>query len=172
MGFVSGIIIIFLFYRTRVSSNIYDLFFGSSKYWPLSSWNFDLPLENYFATLIYCSNYSTSIWNCATLRYSLLWLLCYCNVFIGNFTACNVLAASTSEPFTLRNYGRRINCTYVALYPGTVQVIALGVGVSNFLGSVRTTETGTLRKVCTTLSLIVPLSDLCFQTYTDWSKCW
>nr|XP_034190686.1 corticotropin-releasing factor-binding protein [Osmia lignaria] len=66
--------------------------------------------------------------------------------FIKNPRPCNVLATRISEPFTLRNYGRRINCTYVALYPGNVQVIALEVGVSNFLGSVRTTETGTLQK--------------------------
>ncbi|KOC67915.1 Corticotropin-releasing factor-binding protein [Habropoda laboriosa] len=66
--------------------------------------------------------------------------------FLKNPRPCNVLAASIGEPYTLRNYGRRVNCTYVALYSGTVQVIALGVGVSNFLGSVRTTETGTLRK--------------------------
>ncbi|XP_053982618.1 corticotropin-releasing factor-binding protein isoform X1 [Hylaeus volcanicus] len=66
--------------------------------------------------------------------------------FVRNPRPCNVLAASLSEPFTLRNYGRRINCTYVALYPGTVEIIALGVGVTNLLGSIRTTETGTLRK--------------------------
>ncbi|XP_060829973.1 corticotropin-releasing factor-binding protein [Bombus pascuorum] len=66
--------------------------------------------------------------------------------FLKNPRPCNVLAASVDEPYTLRNYGRRINCTYVALYPGTVHVIALGVGVSNFLGATRTTETGTLRK--------------------------
>lgn len=66
--------------------------------------------------------------------------------FIKNPRPCNVLATSINEPFTIRNYGRRINCTYVALYPATVQVIALEVGVSNFLGSVRTTETGTLQK--------------------------
>ncbi|XP_078041677.1 corticotropin releasing hormone binding protein [Augochlora pura] len=66
--------------------------------------------------------------------------------FLKNPRPCNVLVTSLTEPFTLRNYGRRINCTYVALYPGTVQVIALGVGVTNLLGSSRTTETGTLRK--------------------------
>ncbi|CAL7942265.1 unnamed protein product [Xylocopa violacea] len=66
--------------------------------------------------------------------------------FVKNPRPCNVLAASISEPYTLRNYGRRINCTYAALYSGTVRVIALSVGVSNFLGSVRTTETGTLQK--------------------------
>ncbi|KZC08826.1 Corticotropin-releasing factor-binding protein [Dufourea novaeangliae] len=66
--------------------------------------------------------------------------------FVKNPRPCNVLAVSSTEPFTLRNYGRRINCTYVALYPGTVQVIALGVGVTNLLGSSRTIETGTLRK--------------------------
>lgn len=66
--------------------------------------------------------------------------------FIKNPRPCNVLATSLSEPFTLRNYGRRINCTYIALYPGTVQIIALGVGVSHLFGSAYTTETGTLRK--------------------------
>ncbi|XP_076684199.1 corticotropin releasing hormone binding protein [Andrena cerasifolii] len=66
--------------------------------------------------------------------------------FVKNPRPCNVLAASLSEPFTLRNYGRHINCTYIALYPGTVQVIALGVGVLNLFGSGRATETGTLRK--------------------------
>lgn len=77
-------------------------------------------------------------------------LLTLCTLIIVDaFAACNVLAASLSEPFTLRNYGRHINCTYIALYPGTVQVIALGVGVLNLFGSGRATETGTLRKVCT-----------------------
>ncbi|XP_031829810.2 corticotropin releasing hormone binding protein isoform X1 [Nomia melanderi] len=66
--------------------------------------------------------------------------------FLKNPRPCNVLAASLTEPYTLRNYGRRINCTYVTLYPGTVQIIALGVGITNLLGSSRTAETGTLRK--------------------------
>ncbi|KAG6803151.1 corticotropin releasing hormone binding protein [Apis mellifera caucasica] len=66
--------------------------------------------------------------------------------FLKNPRPCNVLATSLTEPYTLRNYGRRINCTYVALYPSSVQVIALGVGVSNFLSSTRTAETGTIRK--------------------------
>ncbi|XP_076636932.1 corticotropin releasing hormone binding protein isoform X2 [Colletes latitarsis] len=66
--------------------------------------------------------------------------------FVNNPRPCNVVASSLTEPFTLRNYGRRINCTYVALYPGTVQIIALGVGITNFLGSIRATETGIIRK--------------------------
>jgi len=63
------------------------------------------------------------------------------------FPACNVLSVSTTDPFTLRNYGRRINCTFTAVYPGIVRVIALGVGSSGSQGIARTTETGTLRKV-------------------------
>ncbi|XP_032679233.1 corticotropin-releasing factor-binding protein [Odontomachus brunneus] len=59
---------------------------------------------------------------------------------------CNVLSVSTTDPFTLRNYGRRINCTLMAVYPATVQVIALGVGGSSSQSVVHTTETGTLRK--------------------------
>ncbi|XP_018352651.1 PREDICTED: corticotropin-releasing factor-binding protein [Trachymyrmex septentrionalis] len=58
---------------------------------------------------------------------------------------CNVLSVSTTDPFTLRNYGRRINCTLVAVYPGIVQIIALGIGGSSH-GVVHTTETGTLHK--------------------------
>ncbi|XP_018305182.1 corticotropin releasing hormone binding protein [Mycetomoellerius zeteki] len=58
---------------------------------------------------------------------------------------CNVLSVSTTDPFTLRNYGRRINCTLVAVYPGVVQIIALGIGGSSH-GVVHTTETGILRK--------------------------
>ncbi|KAG5309345.1 CRHBP protein, partial [Acromyrmex insinuator] len=58
---------------------------------------------------------------------------------------CNILSVSTTDPFTLRNYGRRINCTLVAVYPGVVQIIALGIGGSSH-GVVHTTETGTLHK--------------------------
>ncbi|XP_012231163.1 corticotropin-releasing factor-binding protein [Linepithema humile] len=64
---------------------------------------------------------------------------------------CNVLSVSTTDPFTLRNYGRRINCTFMAVYPGAVQVVALGVGGSSSHGVAHTTETGTLRK-CETKS--------------------
>ncbi|XP_050445634.1 corticotropin-releasing factor-binding protein [Cataglyphis hispanica] len=59
---------------------------------------------------------------------------------------CNVLSVSTTDPFTLRNYGRRINCTLIAVYPGTVHVIALGVGGTSSHSIARTSETGTLRK--------------------------
>lgn len=62
-------------------------------------------------------------------------------------SACNVLSFSTTDPFTLRNYGRRINCTFMALYPGAVEVFALGVGGSSSHGVAHMTETGTLRKV-------------------------
>ncbi|XP_072753625.1 corticotropin releasing hormone binding protein [Anoplolepis gracilipes] len=64
---------------------------------------------------------------------------------------CNVLSVSTTDPFTLRNYGRRINCTLMAMYPGTVQVIALGVGGTSSHGVARMTETGTIHK-CDTKS--------------------
>ncbi|XP_029165361.1 corticotropin-releasing factor-binding protein [Nylanderia fulva] len=61
---------------------------------------------------------------------------------------CNVLSVSTTDPVTLRNYGRGINCTLLAVYPGTVEVIALNVGsTSSSHGLARMTEPGTLRKV-------------------------
>ncbi|XP_014484378.1 PREDICTED: corticotropin-releasing factor-binding protein [Dinoponera quadriceps] len=63
-----------------------------------------------------------------------------------NSRPCNILSVSTTDPFTLRNYGRRINCTLMAMYPGAVQVIALGVGGSSSQSVVHTTETGTLHK--------------------------
>lgn len=68
-------------------------------------------------------------------------------IFLYFFLACNVLSVSTTEPFTLRNYGRRNNCTLTAVYPGIVNVIALGVGDGNSQDVVHTTETGTLHKV-------------------------
>lgn len=71
------------------------------------------------------------------------------------FSACNVLSVSTTDPFTLRNYGRRINCTLIAIYPGTVQVIALGVGGTSSHGVSHMTETGTLHKVCRFFSIYI-----------------
>ncbi|XP_020282228.1 corticotropin-releasing factor-binding protein [Pseudomyrmex gracilis] len=59
---------------------------------------------------------------------------------------CNILSVSTTDPFTIRNYGRRINCTLIAVYPGVVRVIALGVGGVSQSVARTTTETGTLRK--------------------------
>ncbi|XP_034948444.1 corticotropin-releasing factor-binding protein [Chelonus insularis] len=45
-----------------------------------------------------------------------------------NPTPCNVLVNSTMDSFTLRNYGKRINCTLLAIYPSVVQTIDLNVG--------------------------------------------
>jgi len=74
-------------------------------------------------------------------------MLTHSRFLIFCFSACNVLSVSTTDPFTLRNYGRRINCTLVAVYPGVVRIIALGIGGSSSHGVSYTTETGTLRKV-------------------------
>ncbi|XP_015603335.1 corticotropin-releasing factor-binding protein [Cephus cinctus] len=61
-------------------------------------------------------------------------------------TPCNVLVDSTADAFTLRNYGRRINCTLSAMYPAAIRVIALGVGVNTLHGTNREIETGTVHK--------------------------
>ncbi|XP_025156063.1 corticotropin-releasing factor-binding protein [Harpegnathos saltator] len=69
-----------------------------------------------------------------------------------NARPCNILSVSTTDPFILRNYGRQVNCTLMAVYPGVVQIIALGVGGSSLQSVAHTTETGTLHK-CDTKNL-------------------
>lgn len=63
-----------------------------------------------------------------------------------NPTPCNILVDSMSDLFTLRNYGRRVNCTLSAMYPAVVRVIALGVGIGSPQGANREVETGTVHE--------------------------
>ncbi|XP_063978532.1 corticotropin-releasing factor-binding protein isoform X2 [Diachasmimorpha longicaudata] len=62
----------------------------------------------------------------------------------GNPTPCNVLANSTADTFTLRNYERQLNCTLTAIYPAVVRLIALDVGGRRTRPPIRQMETGTV----------------------------
>ncbi|XP_046426662.1 corticotropin-releasing factor-binding protein [Neodiprion fabricii] len=66
--------------------------------------------------------------------------------FPKNPNPCNILVDSLSDLFTLRNYGRRVNCTLSAMYPAVVRVIALGVGIGSPRGANREMETGTVHQ--------------------------
>ncbi|XP_043275544.1 corticotropin-releasing factor-binding protein [Venturia canescens] len=55
--------------------------------------------------------------------------------FRKNLQPCNVVASSLTEPFTLRNFGRRVNCTFVAIYPAVVRIDALDVGSKRLRGT-------------------------------------
>lgn len=62
--------------------------------------------------------------------------------------ACNILMAGLTEVYTLRNYGKPVNCSLTMLYPAQVKILALGVGLEH--GQKRTLtehETGTIHKV-------------------------
>ncbi|XP_015126073.1 corticotropin-releasing factor-binding protein [Diachasma alloeum] len=61
-----------------------------------------------------------------------------------NPSPCNVLANSTTDAFTLRNYGQQLNCTLTAIYPSVVRVIALDVGGRRTRPPIRQMETGTV----------------------------
>lgn len=66
-----------------------------------------------------------------------------------NHTPCNILLEGLSDVYTLRNYGKNVNCSLTTLYPAQVKVLSLGVGLSN--GKSKRTqdvevETGTLHK--------------------------
>ncbi|XP_066590421.1 corticotropin-releasing factor-binding protein [Prorops nasuta] len=66
--------------------------------------------------------------------------------FVNNPTPCNILQTSLTEELTLRNYGRRSNCSLTAVYPASVHIIAHDVGITSALRPVRTKETGTLHE--------------------------
>lgn len=62
--------------------------------------------------------------------------------------ACNILLTGSTEVYTLRNYGKPVNCSLAILNPAQVKILALGVGLEH--GQKRTLtehETGTIHKV-------------------------
>ncbi|KAI5699061.1 hypothetical protein M8J75_015842 [Diaphorina citri] len=66
-----------------------------------------------------------------------------------NPTPCNILLEGLSDVYTLRNYGKSVNCSLTTLYPAQVKVLSLGVGLSN--SKIKRNqdvevETGTLHK--------------------------
>ncbi|KAL1452440.1 hypothetical protein WDU94_006673 [Cyamophila willieti] len=62
---------------------------------------------------------------------------------------CNILLEGLSDVYTLRNYGKNVNCSLTTLYPAQVKVLSLGVGLSNSKTKRNheiEVETGTLHK--------------------------
>ncbi|PSN38852.1 hypothetical protein C0J52_26351 [Blattella germanica] len=45
--------------------------------------------------------------------------------FLKNSTPCNILLEGTADVYTLRNYGKRVNCSLTTLYPANVKVLSL-----------------------------------------------
>lgn len=63
------------------------------------------------------------------------------------FSACNTMVQDTEDIFTLRNYGKMVNCSITTLFPAAVRIAALSVGVVSKNGRGLEMETGTLHKV-------------------------
>ncbi|KAJ8866289.1 hypothetical protein PR048_032132 [Dryococelus australis] len=61
--------------------------------------------------------------------------------------SCNILLEGAADVYTLRNYGKRVNCSLTSLYPASVKVLSLGVGLASGQPGLEL-ETGTLHKVC------------------------
>nr|XP_023018565.1 corticotropin-releasing factor-binding protein [Leptinotarsa decemlineata] len=66
--------------------------------------------------------------------------------FVKNPNPCNVLF-QTDDIYTLRNYGKRTNCSLSTLFPAVVKVAALDVGATPSDGRGVELETGTIHKV-------------------------
>ncbi|KAJ8921923.1 hypothetical protein NQ315_008557 [Exocentrus adspersus] len=66
--------------------------------------------------------------------------------FLKNPTPCNVLF-QTNDIYTLRNYGKRSNCSVSTLFPAAVNVAALNIGVTPSSSRGIEMETGTIHKV-------------------------
>jgi len=69
--------------------------------------------------------------------------------------ACNILLADITEVYTLRNYGKPVNCSLTMLYPAQVKILALGVGLGHEQKRTLTErETGTIHKVYNVLYIL------------------
>ncbi|CAH0559014.1 unnamed protein product [Brassicogethes aeneus] len=67
--------------------------------------------------------------------------------FYKNPTPCNVMVQDVEQVFTMRNYGRRSNCSLSTLFPAFVKVEGINVGVTPSIGRGVEMETGTIHKV-------------------------
>ena len=65
------------------------------------------------------------------------------------FTACNVILQDPSGVYTLRNYGRRINCTASIMFPESIRMLSTSIGSGSVeAASARNSvETGLIRQV-------------------------
>lgn len=64
-------------------------------------------------------------------------------------TACNVILQDPSGVYTLRNYGRRVNCTASIMFPESFRVLSTNIGSTGIeTASARNSvETGLIRQV-------------------------
>ncbi|XP_023310441.1 corticotropin-releasing factor-binding protein isoform X2 [Anoplophora glabripennis] len=65
--------------------------------------------------------------------------------FLKNPNPCNVLF-QTNDIYTLRNYGKRANCSVSTLFPAAINVASLNIGVTPSNGRGIEFETGTIHK--------------------------
>lgn len=63
-----------------------------------------------------------------------------------------MLLEGIADVYTLRNYGKSVNCSLASLYPARVTVLSLSVGMTNTKRDMEL-ETGTIHKV----SILNPL---------------
>ncbi|XP_050542836.1 corticotropin-releasing factor-binding protein [Daktulosphaira vitifoliae] len=66
--------------------------------------------------------------------------------FINNPTPCNILLTGLVDVYTLRNYGKQVNCSLTTLYPAQVKILSLGVGLGHGQKRNYELETGTIHK--------------------------
>jgi hypothetical protein len=59
-----------------------------------------------------------------------------------NIAACNILLEGKADVYTLRNCRKHVNCSLTTLYPASVEVLSLNVGLQDV-----EVETGTVHKV-------------------------
>ncbi|KAK7865767.1 hypothetical protein R5R35_002095 [Gryllus longicercus] len=65
--------------------------------------------------------------------------------FLKNSTPCNILLEGTSDVYTLRNYGKHVNCSLTTLFPANVKVLQLSVGMASAKRNLEL-ETGTIHR--------------------------
>ncbi|XP_049821054.1 corticotropin-releasing factor-binding protein isoform X2 [Aethina tumida] len=66
--------------------------------------------------------------------------------FHKNPTPCNVMFQEVDDIYTIRNYGRRSNCSLSTVFPAIVKIVAIDVGVTPSAGRGLELETGTIHK--------------------------
>ncbi|KAF4526472.1 hypothetical protein B566_EDAN015134 [Ephemera danica] len=64
---------------------------------------------------------------------------------LSNVPACNILLEGSADVYTLRNYGKPVNCSLATLFPAKVTVLSLSVGMTSAKRNMAL-ETGTIHK--------------------------
>ncbi|XP_045619980.1 corticotropin-releasing factor-binding protein [Procambarus clarkii] len=66
--------------------------------------------------------------------------------YVRNPAPCNILVDDMSGVYTLRNHGRRSNCSITTIFPATVSIVQLAVGINGVAIPNRAVETGVLSR--------------------------